>query len=134
MAELLIKAEEPWNNDINTSSMTAEELKRFNSRSRKGDIIVVKPDGWKWGKEECPPRFVVVKLPGMAEKDAKYYEQPLMDLTDPENPVMLKVRKYATDVATVTDCAKEIGGAKEVSKSIFDSKLITKTAAEIIGP
>lgn len=126
MAELLIKAKEPWNNDIDTPKMTKDELVAFNARSRKGDIIVVRPDGWKWGSEECPPRFVVVKLKGVAVEDVKHYEQPLMDNSNP--PVMLKRRKYAIDVATVDTCAVEIGGVKEVVKATFDTKLITKTA------
>ena len=41
---------------------------------------------------------------------------------------MLKRRKHAIDTATVDTCAVELGGAKEVAKSTFDNKLITKTA------
>ena len=113
MAELLIKAVDAWGN--------------LPSRSMKGDIIVVRPDGWKWGNEECPPRFVVVKLKGVKVDDVKHYEQSLMDTKDPEKPVMLKVRKYAIDTATVDTCAVELGGAKEIVKEVFDTKLITKT-------
>jgi len=117
MAELLIKNVDAWGDD--------------KSRSMKGDIIVVRPDGWVWGKEECPPRFVVVKLKGVKVDDVKHYEQPLMDTKDPEKPVMLKRRKYAIDTATVDNCAVELGGAKEVLKTTFDSNLITKTAVSI---
>ena len=117
MAELLIKMVDAWGDD--------------KSRSMKGDIIVVRPDGWKWGREECPPRFVVVKLKGVKEADVKHYEQPLMDTKDPEKPVMLKRRKYAIDTQTVDTCAVELGGAKEVLRATFDSKLITKTAVAI---
>ena len=62
MAELLVKMVDAWGDD--------------KARSMKGDIIVVRPDGWKWGNEECPPRFVVVKLKGVKEEDVKHYEQP----------------------------------------------------------
>lgn len=128
MAELLVKAQEPWNNDIDTSKMSKEELIAWNARSRKGDIIVVRPDGWKWGRCECPPDFVVVKLPNVKAEDVAHYEQSLYDTTIPEKPVMLKVRKHAIDIATVNTCANEIGGAKEVPKAMFDTKLITKVS------
>lgn len=32
----------------------------------KGDIVVVRPDGWQWGRNECLPDFIVVKVPGLA--------------------------------------------------------------------
>ena len=116
MAELLIKNVDAWGD--------------LSERSRKGDIIVVRPDGWVWGKEECPPRFVVVKLKGVAEKDVKHYEQPLMSEPDKDGKTtMLKRRKYAIDTATVDTCSSELGGAKEITKAVFDTKLITKVAS-----
>jgi hypothetical protein len=112
-AELLVKAEDSWGTN--------------EARSRKGDIIVVKPDGWKWGKEECPPRFVVVKLKDVTVEDVKYLEQPLYDMSDPKNPVILKRRQYSIDKAIVDDCVKEVKGAKEISTTLFNSKLIDKS-------
>ena len=110
-AELLVKAEDAWG--------------KLESRSRKGDVIVVRPDGWKWGKEECPPQFVVVKLKGVDVKDVKHYEHPLM--SNDEEPVMLKRRQYAIDTAIVDTCAIELGGAKEITKEVFDTKLTDKS-------
>ncbi len=129
-AELLIKANSHWMDGLSQSdidNMTPSEKQSYDARSQKGDIIVVRPDGWKWGKEERPPRFVVVKLKGVKEADVKHYEQTLMDNSDPEKPVMLKCRKYAVDTLTVDSCVSEVGGAKEIAKEIFDTKLITKT-------
>jgi len=40
---------------------------------KKGDIVVVFPDGHKWGKEEGPPKFVIVKVPGMSVKEGRKY-------------------------------------------------------------
>ena len=111
MAELLVKMVDAWGT--------------LESRSRKGDIIVVKSDGWKWGKEECPPRFVVVKLPNVKVEDVKHYEQPLMD-DKGENPIMLKRRKYAIPTTMVDNCSTELGGTKEIPKVTFDANLITK--------
>jgi hypothetical protein len=131
MAELLVKANKHWMDDLkqeDLDKMTKEQLQSYNARSQIGDIIVVRPDGWQWGKEECPPNFVVVKLPGVKEEDVKHYEQPLMDTTDPKNTIMLKVRKYATTPTIVDSCKVELSGTKEVVKATFDSALVTKTA------
>ena len=131
MAELLIKSSPHWMDSLSQSEvakMTKEQLQSYNARSQIGDIIVVRPDSWEWGKEECPPNFVVVKLKGVKEEDVKHYEQPLMDTTDPQKPIMLKVRKHAIDTATVDSCKVELAGAKEISQATFDTKLITKTA------
>jgi hypothetical protein len=97
MAQLLIKAQEPWNNDSPTAPT---------NRSRLGDIIVVRGDDHVWGREECLPRFIVVKLPNISEADAKHYEQSLMiqdGLDEQGQPkmIMAKVRKYQVPPATV---------------------------------
>ena len=54
----------------------------FAKGGKKGDVIVVRPDGWEWGKEECLPRYIVVKLPGVKEVDAKKYEEQLTETKD----------------------------------------------------
>jgi hypothetical protein len=110
-AELLVKAEDAWGKD--------------EARSRKGDIIVVRPDGWEWGREECLPRFIVVKLPNVKEEDVKYLEQSLMDNTDKEKPVMLKRRKYSIG-STYTDSINTLGGKASVSKTLFDANVVEK--------
>ena len=112
-AELLIKAQEPWNNNANTSKMTAEELVSFNARSRKGDIIVVRPDGWPWGKEERPPRFIVLKIPKMSVEEAKKYEESLstgtvkvIDGKEVPDIKLLKVRKYQINIDIINNAIK----------------------------
>lgn len=89
-AEFLIKAQEPWNNsDANAPS----------ERSRLGDVIVIRPDGWVWGREECLPRFIVVKVTNLSYDDAKHFEESLIvpDGVDTQgNPKtkLAKVRKW----------------------------------------
>lgn len=122
MAEFLIKAEEPWNNDKDVSDMTAKELKSFNSRTRKGDIIVVRQDNWEWGKEECPPKFVVIKCPEMSIKESVKYEEGLND----ENDVSIKTRKYNVSIEVVEECKLENKGVKSFSKLLFKNKLKEK--------
>lgn len=110
-AELLVKAEDAWGTNP--------------AKSVKGDIIVVRPDGWVWGREECPPRFVVIKMPGVKVDDVKYLEQPLMDKTDPEKPVLLKRRQYT--VGNYVDTISGVGGSASISKVVFDTKLTDKS-------
>lgn len=107
MAELLVKAAEPWNNDSPTAPP---------ERSRLGDIIVVRPDGWVWGNEENLPRFIIVKLPGVAVEDVKHYEESLivddgLDENNQPKTKMAKVRKYqvpSTTVQTQIDLSETI--------------------------
>jgi len=97
MAELLVRASGHWLDSKTQSqvdAMSAGDRQSYNARSQVGDIIVVKPDGWSWGKEECLPTFIVARLPQYSVEDAKHFEEVLMDNTDPEHPFMLKRRKY----------------------------------------
>jgi len=91
MAKLLIRAQAHYLDKLTqeeVDKMTKEERQSYDARSQIGDIIVVRPDGWVWGKEECLPNFVVVKIPDKAE-DVKYLEESLMQ--DEVVPVILKV-------------------------------------------
>ena len=97
MAELLIQARGHWQDDWDQqkkNSLSEAELRSHNSRIQLGDIVVIKPDGWVWGNEENLPRYIVIKAPGVSVETVEHLTQPLMDNTDPENPVMLKKRKY----------------------------------------
>ena len=61
MAELLVLAK------------TAEVK---NAKWTRGDVIVVKPDGHKWGREERPPKFFVVRVPKAPVEDFREYTEP----------------------------------------------------------
>jgi hypothetical protein len=106
MAELLVRAKSHWKDSWDSNkvnSLTETERKAYNVRSQLGDIIVVKPDGWEWGKEECLPNFIVIKLPNIDVKDVKHYEEALQiqDGIDEHGvPIMkiLKVRKYRVPI------------------------------------
>lgn len=66
MAELLIKA---------TNATHSDPEKDARGCWKRGDIVVVMPDGHEWGGEERLPKFVVVKIPGVdAERARKYIE------------------------------------------------------------
>jgi hypothetical protein len=121
MAELLIKAREPWNNDISTLKMTEDEKRSFDSRTRKGDIIVVRPDGWQWGKLECLPDYVVVKTKDSYD-DAKKYEEPLteekevtVDKRTETTTEVIKCRKHAITALSVDGIADEVKDFEEIT-------------------
>jgi hypothetical protein len=107
--------------------MTKEQLQSYNARSQIGDIIVVRPDGWVWGKEECLPNFIVVKVPQMTETEAKKYEESLTDNTDKEKPVLLKVRKHIMDKTVVDDVKATTASHTEFTKSVVLTKITEKT-------
>ncbi len=92
---------------IQIDAMSKEKRQSYRARSQIGDIIVVRPDNWQWGKEECLPNFVVIKIPSLKIEDATKYEESLIDNTDPQNSVMLKHRKYQIP-KTVIDNAKQL--------------------------
>ena len=127
MAELLVRAKPHWKDSwdaTKVSSLSKIELQRYNARSQVGDIIVVKPDGWKWGKEERLPNFVVVKIPSLSYTLAKQYESRLIPASG--DYVMLKKRKWNIQKAYVD--ALVAGNTNEITidNVQFSSKLSEK--------
>lgn len=91
MSELLVRAWQP-KNDI-------QDI---------GDIVSVKPDGWRWGKCECLPDYLVVKLPGVAVSTVTRFLEalstpPVFDAdgkcTSPK--IVHKRRKFAAPAAWI---------------------------------
>ena len=77
-AELLVQAKPHWMDGFTqkqVDGMTVDARRSYESRAQIGDVIAVRPDGWKWGKEERLPNYVVVKVPDMKLEDAKKYEE-----------------------------------------------------------
>lgn len=70
MAEFLIKAV-----DATQSDPTKDAAGCY----KRGDIVVVKPDGWEWGAEERLPRFVQVKVSGLSVARALKLISPAID-------------------------------------------------------
>lgn len=91
-AEFLIRAKGSWNDGISTAGMTADQLRSYNARSRKGDVVVVMPDGHVWGSEECLPDFIIVKVPSVSVETAQTYIQAVYEETGQRR--MLKRRRF----------------------------------------
>lgn len=63
-------------------------------RGEVGGIVAVRPDGHQWGKKECYPDFVVIKVPTLTYKDAQKYEGALWDITVSTAPVLKNKYRY----------------------------------------
>ncbi len=102
MAELLVRASKHWMDDLkqtDINKMSGGEKEAYDARTQIGDIIVVKPDGWVWGKEECLPTFLIVKLPGISVDTVEHFTQPLMGLEGK----ILKRRKFRVPETSTTN-------------------------------
>jgi len=117
MAELLVLNFDTSNKD------SARDVFAY----KKGHIIDIKPDGHTWGKEECLPKFFVVKLPKVDVKDVQKYLEPKVDVLSIERPT-IAVRKYKLDVVNLPTLAKtalERDGMLTIdSASIFEGYVI----------
>jgi hypothetical protein len=147
MAELLVKASGHWMDKLtqaDVDKMDESELRSYKARSQKGDVVVVRPDGWPWGKEECLPNFIVVKVPDMTDAEAKAYESPLTETViekdkdgkDVETARMVRFRKHAMPKADIDTQVSIETTAVSLAKANLVSKIITKTgaASEITAP
>lgn len=85
MAELLVRVVDKINDD---PYLDAKCLKR-------GDVVVVCPDGWPWGKhEQHNPDWRILKVPGVSVTALQGFLAPEPE-TDPENPsAMLQARAF----------------------------------------
>jgi len=120
MAELLILAFDTSNKDPERDVFAY----------KKGHVISIQPDGHKWGKEECLPKFYVVKLPKVAVSDVeKYLEQKIDILSTEEERKTIAIRKYKLDVANLPTLEKSTiekdGVLTLKSVDDFDEKVIS---------
>lgn len=64
MAEFLIKA---------VSATHADAVKDARGSYKRGDVVVVMPDGHPWGSSERLPKCVVVKIPSLSVAQAQQF-------------------------------------------------------------
>jgi hypothetical protein len=67
MAQILVKA-------INQNHPDADEDRR--GCYKRGMPVVVMPDSHTWGRQECLPKFVIIKLPGVSVDTVRKYIEP----------------------------------------------------------
>lgn len=76
MAEILLRVHDKVNDDLYLDCKC----------TKRGDVIVVSPDGWNWGTEERSlPFYRIVKMPGVSVAAAQAFLGRELD-TDPTNP------------------------------------------------
>jgi hypothetical protein len=104
---------------------------------RLGDIIVVRPDGWVWGKEESLPSFWVVKV---KEKDVSYLEQsdtvrqevtkqveyPIREFVEKKREVRMRNLSLSKNVLN-KNLLSSISTPAVLSEKIVDGKKIITT-------
>lgn len=104
----------------------------------RGDVIVVKPDGHEWGREERPPKFYVVKIPRAPVDDFRQYTEPqmvdtgILDFDGTQITRMEKPRKWQIELDRLPGDAKESLDRKGVTElSLIDSRsVITEKRTE----
>lgn len=82
MAEFLIKAKDhplDWLSFEDYSKLPEHRKDGFHARSQKGDIVVVRRNGWRWGRCEGLPWYVVVKVPEIKLEDVLDFDDPLVE-------------------------------------------------------
>jgi hypothetical protein len=67
--------------------------------TKRGDVIVARPDGWAWGAQELAnPDWRIIRLPAVPLDEAEAMLAPEPE-TDPQNPSrMLQRRAFRLDL------------------------------------
>ena len=83
--EILVKAQPFWQRSEAIPEGTLQDsisyLRDMWHQTHRGEIIVIKPNGWMWGRKERPPEYIIVKVPGVTVAQAIKYTQGLIDST-----------------------------------------------------
>lgn len=100
MAELLIRVTDKINSDFYLNTKC----------TKRGDVIVARPDGWNWGKDELSlPFWRIVKIPAMDLATAESFLAPEVD-ADPKQPsktLQRRVVKFDLDNVNLPDAFKQ---------------------------
>lgn len=130
MAELLIKA---------VDAIHVDPVKDQRGSYKRGDVVVVMPDGHVWGKEERLPKFFILKVPGLSVAIAnRVIEIEKIDtgLFDPDGNRIARTvrrRKFTFDLDTLSQVLKDqINKNGEITFSIVKAGtlLLQKTTRE----
>ena len=101
--------------------------------SEVGDIIIVRPDGHEWGKCECLPEYIVVKVPDIKVADVKRFEECLTEINELTNVnTMLKRRKYQLPTTTVKAMATLGNSVVTINKTTDKTTLIDSVVEKTV--
>jgi hypothetical protein len=125
-AEFLVRAKSHWMDEWTSQQVNAlsdEEKESYDARTQREDIVVVRPDGWNWGIQECLPNFIIIKVPGMSMETASQYQQCLLD---GETGKMKKVKKWHVKKKVVDDAIDAEDSIVVLDLEGFDDKKLEK--------
>jgi len=98
----------------------------INSIKEYGDIICVRPDGFKWSESEKPK---VVKVPNMKYEDAVEYERALYKDEGTEKAEIVKHRKY--NMKDVLSGVKVSNDFTNINATTLATKITAKTVSKV---
>jgi len=96
-AELLIRVKPHHGDNLSKKDideMSAKEKIEYESRFQIGDVVCVKPAGWRWGKAERKPNFMVIRCENLLYKEALQYQEPLCKEIEFENQEEVDKKDY----------------------------------------
>lgn len=138
MAEILIYAKVHWMETATAEQKAKWDDRRWAAYERrlvKGNPIIVKPDGWKWGKRECPPDFVVLKIPGLSVEEADKYTIAAFDYLKEKDELgrfpLLAKKRYQFDTGEVNAALISKQPIVCNTKQVFLNKLDDKEPLSI---
>ena len=123
MCEALIRAKGHWKdawNNPTVNALSTSERQSYDARTQLGDIVVIRPDGWVWGREEGLPNFVLVKIPDMTVEEAKQYENSITEEYEIDGRTqrrLLRFREYFLKPSWVNTIISQ-GGVYTINKSV----------------
>jgi hypothetical protein len=124
MAEFLIHAKEShWLDEYPKEIEKNKDA--YTSRIQLGDIVVVRADSWEWGRCECLPDYLIVKVPGI-DVDHLYEtalytkEVVVVNSKETEDVKIEKQRRFGFDVETIKATIDEIVNTKDIIDSVVE--------------
>lgn len=127
MAEFLIRAKGHWMDNLSNKEVKAlspSKKASYDARTELGDIVVVKPDGWKWGRAECPPDFIIVKVFGISAESVNHYLYSIYEGED--SGKLLKFRRYKIPESFVNYVLSQTDGIISIGNSQLTQNIIDK--------
>ena len=125
MAQLLIQTKNHWMDEVPPIvklTWTQDQLDEYNARNVRGDIVVVKDDNHIWGDSEGLPDYIVVKVVGVTEQDAKKYEN-----VQESGGKILRSRQYKIPESVVNQIMLTAGYGEFSSLLAFENIVIDKS-------
>src|SRR6056297_845706 len=147
MAILLIKNSGHWMDKLTPKEVQARAYKdpgfldSYNARYRKGDVVEVREDDCKFGKKECLPSFLVIKVPGtkaenmhLMEPDTETISATKKDAETEEKTLLRRKHKFDIEKEVSTTRFDDIQKSEKMLIDTYDAvKVVDKTKLEVKG-